>query len=110
MSKLSYFLAATLCSLGAVAASAAVVTNIPVTIERKLFGSGEPGQQGLEQAQAVGDFGVWHVPQYLPGYPSAATIWPRVISVRCKNGKCEGYVITPGTGPGEYLFFMPASD
>ena len=84
-----------------VAGAAPVVTNAPMSIERKLLGSGEQGQTGQELAQTVGDFGVWHVPQYLPGYPSAATIWPRVITVKCKNRQCEGYLITPEMGPGE---------
>ncbi|RDI04682.1 hypothetical protein DFO48_11632, partial [Comamonas sp. AG1104] len=39
-----------------------------------------------------------------------ATIWPRAIPVKCKGGQCEGYVITPQMGPGEYLFFVPTSE
>lgn len=96
--------------LSASAATPAVIKNAPLSIERRLLGSGEQGLQGLEQAQPVGDFGVWHVPQYLPGYPTSATIWPRVITVKCKNLQCEGYSITPEMGPGEYLFFMPSQD
>ncbi len=96
--------------LSALAAAPPVVKNAPLSIERKLLGSGEQGQQGVEQAQPVGDFGVWHVPQYMPGYPTSATIWPRVITVRCRNQQCEGDSITPDMGPGEYLFFVPSED
>jgi hypothetical protein len=50
---------------------------------------------------------VWHVPQYLPGFPTAATIWPRVIILQCASDLCSGYEITPEMGRGEYLFFVP---
>lgn len=91
-------------------ATAPVVTNTPLSIQRQTFGSGEQGAGGEEQAQPVGDYGVWHVPQYLPGYPTAATIWPRAVTVKCKSGHCEGYLITPQMGPGEYLFFIPSEE
>ena len=115
MDKRLFFLVAAIAAMAVsgastVAGAAPVVTNAPLSIERKLLGSGEQSQAGQELAQMVGDFGVWHVPQYLPGYPSAATIWPRVITVKCKNRQCEGYFITPEMGPGEYLFFVPAQD
>lgn len=87
-----------------------VAINTPLSIQRQIFGSGEQGAVGEEQAQPVGDYGVWHVPQYLPGYPTSATIWPRAITVKCKSGRCEGYVITPQMGPGEYLFFVPTEE
>ncbi|MEX8195198.1 hypothetical protein [Comamonas guangdongensis] len=90
--------------------AASAVTNTPLSIQRQLLGSGQQGAQGEEQAQPVGDYGVWHVPQYLPGYPTAATIWPRAVVVKCKDQHCEGYVITPQMGPGEYLFFIPSEE
>lgn len=54
----------------------------------------------------------YYVPQYLPYYPTAATIWARVIEVPCEkaaDGKvtCEGYNWTPNMGRAEYLFIMP---
>lgn len=81
--------------------------NADLMIERMPFGSGLQNTSGMENAQPVADFGVWHAPQYMPGYPTAATIWPRVVLVRCKDGMCDGYSITPNMGPGEYLFFKP---
>ena len=110
MYKLAILMAIAVIYQSIFAAPLPVLANEPLQIERKLFGSGEQGQQGAEQAQPVGDFGVWHVPQYLPGYPSSVTIWPRVISVKCRSSQCEGYAITPEMGPGEYLFFVPSSD
>ncbi|MEG0053562.1 MAG: hypothetical protein RR283_09095 [Comamonas sp.] len=86
------------------------LANAPVTIERQVFGSGTPGASGQEEAAQVGDTGAYHVPQYLPGYPTAATIWPRAVYVRCKSQRCDGYLITPEMGPGEYLFFIPTED
>lgn len=110
MYKLAILISIAVICQSTLAAPAPIQANEPLQIKRKLLGSGEPGRPGIEQAQPVGDFGVWHVPQYLPGYPSAATIWPRVISVKCRSGQCEGYAITPEMGPGEYLFFAPSSD
>lgn len=53
-----------------------------------------------------------HVPQYMPYYPTAAVIWPRVVEVPCEKTeagelRCEGYNWTPAMGRGEYLFFVP---
>ena len=70
--------------------------------------SGLQNARGTENALPVGSLGVWHVPQYLPGYPTAATIWPRVIFLQCTADLCAGYTITPEVGRGEYLFFVPA--
>ncbi len=81
-----------------------------VSVNREVLGSGTPGAKGPETATIVND-GVFHAPQYLPGYPTAATIWPRVIEVPCtsKDGKitCQGYEWTPKYGRGEYLFIKP---
>lgn len=85
----------------------------PVTVEiqRLYLGSGEPGQGGFENATLVVN-DVYHVPQYLPGRPTAAPIWPRVIEVPCtrlaSGGlRCQGYAWRPGVGRGEYLYFRP---
>lgn len=88
----------------------AAMSNAAISIERRVFGSGTPGASGEEVAMPVGDTGSWHAPQYLPGYPRAGTIWPRAVFVRCKNQHCEGYLLTPEMGPGEYLFFVPIED
>ena len=81
--------------------------NSEMMIARIPFGSGLQNSGGAENAKPVADFGVWHAPQYMPGYPTAATIWPRVVFVHCKGGLCDGYPITPNMGFGEYLFFKP---
>lgn len=86
------------------------ISNAPLSINRMPLGSGQQGIPGEETAQPVGDYGVWHVPQYLPGYPTSATIWPRAVVVKCKNKHCEGYTIKPEMGPGEYLFFIPIDE
>lgn len=76
-------------------------------VERMNMGSGLQNARGTESAEPVGSLGVWHVPQYLPGFPTAATIWPRVIIIQCTSDLCAGYEITPEIGRGEYLFFVP---
>lgn len=89
---------------------APLMSNAQLSIQRVPLGSGEQGLQGEEVAQPVGDLGVWHVPQYMPGFPSAATIWPRSVMVHCKNKRCDGFVITPEMGRGEYLYFVPTGE
>lgn len=87
-----------------------MVANMHVDIERSPLGSGVPMQTGFEEATLVYD-DLFHAPQYLPGFPTAASIWPRVIDVRCVNEdgriRCEGYNWLPMMGRGEYLFFRP---
>ena len=81
-----------------------------VKIQRNLLGSGiQNAEMTADVATQVGDYGVYHVPQYMPGYPTAATIWPRVVEVKCQNNVCEGYENTPALGRGEYLFFKPVN-
>jgi hypothetical protein len=94
------------CCAATSAAPAAVQSTLRV--ERMNMGSGLQNARGTENALPVGALGVWHVPQYLPGYPTAATIWPRVIVIQCTEDLCAGYTITPELGRGEYLFFVPA--
>lgn len=85
--------------------------SMTVEIERQHLGSGEPGQAGFENATPVSD-DVYHAPQYMPGYPTARSVWARVIEVPCDRGadgrlQCKGYQWSPALGRGEYLFFKP---
>jgi hypothetical protein len=96
------------CCMAAVA-SAAPPTPNTLRIERMAMGSGLQNARGTDTAQPVGDLGVWHVPQYMPGFPTAATIWPRVVIVPCSTELCAGYEVTPELGRGEYLFFVPSN-
>ena len=97
-------------------AQAAMTNTAPVgnvQIQRNILGSGSPGEEpgGYENAERViGD--VYHVPQFLPGYPTSATLWPRVIDVPCTRAasgeiQCQGYHWLPKYGRAEYLFFRP---
>ena len=90
------------------AGAASTVQNDPVyMVQRVPFGSGMQNGPGVDAAEQVPGLNVLHVPQYMPGYPTAATIWPRVVTVKCRATKCEGYTITPDMGRGEYLFILP---
>lgn len=81
-----------------------------IKIQRNILGSGiQNASVTADVATPVGDYGVYHVPQYMPGFPTAATIWPRVVEVKCQNDRCEGYENTPALGRGEYLFFKPVN-
>lgn len=83
-----------------------------VGVVRNEYGSGTPGTGGFERAVPVERNGeILHAPQYMPMYPTAGMIWPRVVEVPCtKTGdvlKCQGYTWTPKLGRGEYLFIKP---
>lgn len=110
MCKTLVLLVVATCCASAWAVNESKAINERLSIQRQVLGSGVQGSTGEEQAQPVGDYGVWHAPQYLPGFPTAATIWPRAVTVKCKNSRCEGYTITPQMGPGEYLFFVPSNE
>jgi len=107
MTRTVFLLGLAACCAATTAAAAAV--QQPLRVERMNMGSGLQNARGTENALPVGALGVWHVPQYLPGYPTAATIWPRVIVIQCTEDLCAGYTITPELGRGEYLFFVPAN-
>lgn len=102
------FLWTAACCLATAAAAAAPPPAPTLRIERMNMGSGLQNAPGIDKAEPVGDLGVWHVPQYMPGYPTAATIWPRVVIIQCATDVCSGYEVTPELGRGEYLFFVPA--
>jgi hypothetical protein len=80
---------------------------------RQLGNAGDPAQTvtvGTEKAVPVGD-GMYFLPQYLPAYPTAAPIWPRVVRLKCKQMPtgivCDGFHWTPDLGRGEYLYVIP---
>ncbi|SEJ77024.1 hypothetical protein SAMN05216567_101244 [Variovorax sp. OK605] len=105
---LLFWTAACCLATAAVSAAAAPPPNNLLRIERVNMGSGVQNASGTDVAEPVGDLGVWHVPQYMPGFPTAATIWPRVVIVPCSTDLCSGYELTPELGRGEYLYFAPA--
>ena len=81
-----------------------------VGIHRVENGSGQPNATGIENADQW-EQDIYHAPQYMPGYPTAATLWPHIIDVPCANtaGKiiCNGYNWTPDMGRTEYLLIRP---
>ena len=100
--------------VAALVASSAFAADVEVS--RKDLGLGTPGTKlqnvGVENAKPVNTSpDVLHTPQYLAGFPTAATIWPRIVEVPCKESKgilaCEGFHWTPNMGRGEYLFVTP---
>jgi len=83
-----------------------------VTVKNETLGSGRPGEIIGEAALPVDvRSGTHHAPQYMPGHPTAATIWPRAVEVPCVRAgdalKCEGYKYSPSMGRAEYLFVVP---
>ena len=82
-----------------------------VNIARDVQGSGTPGAVGYESASPVLSNDIYFAPQFMPAYPTAATIWPRVVEVPCTETpaglQCDGYQWTPKMGRAEYLFFTP---
>jgi hypothetical protein len=87
-----------------------------VSVGRRILGSGTPGLVGDEVAKkwdGAGADQIYQIQQYMPGYPTSATIWPRVVEVPCTivAGKsvCGGYDWQPRYGRGEYLFVRPVA-
>ena len=103
-----------LLTLALLTVSVTVYAENSIIIERRQLGSGTPAPAvttGTQWANSVND-GMYHVPQYLPGFPTAATIWPRTITtpcVRTPTGQltCNGYNWSPSYGRAEYLFVTP---
>lgn len=85
-------------------------TLAQVAIERVPLGSGTPGDQGVENATQW-DLDLYHAPQYMPGYPTASTIFPRAVAVFCvakESGiQCKGYNWVSDMGRAEYLMIRP---
>ncbi len=81
-----------------------------VNVSREASGSGQPGTTGYENAKKW-DNDIFHAPQYMPGYPTAAVLYPRIVEVQCKRSGsllvCKGYNWTPDMGRGEYLMVRP---
>jgi len=82
-----------------------------VNVTREDLGSGQPGvAKGFENATQWSN-DIFHAPQYMPGYPTAATIYPRVVDVECDKYDtmlaCKGYHWLPEYGRGEYLMIHP---
>jgi len=79
-----------------------------ITVERRELGSGTPGQVGQESASIWGN-DIYHAPQYMPGNPTAATLYPRVLEVPCTQVgevlECKGY--SWDVGRSEYLLIRP---
>lgn len=108
-------LAVLLVVLGGILANNATAQD--VAIYNTPLGSGTPGSTSkLEDAKPVMD-GMYHAPQYMPGYPTAATLFPRVVDVECTEtddlstnsmkSVCNSYNWSPAMGRGEYLFIRP---
>jgi len=79
-----------------------------VTVSREAYGSGQPNATGVENATKW-ENDIYHAPQYMPGYPTAAIIYPRIVDVQCTKSvtygtlQCKGYNWSPEMGRGEYL-------
>lgn len=93
-----------------VVASCSAMADVSVTND--FLGSGTPGVDGTTRAYALPD-GVYFAPQYMPGYPTAAVIWPRYVEVQCDtkgaDRVCDGYRWSPKMGRGEYLMIVPVA-
>lgn len=89
-------------------AVACTLSSADSAINQRVLGSGSPSNTGgVENAFQVLP-GVYHSPQYLPHWPTAATLWPRVIDIECEDLKnCPAYNYAVAHGRAEYLFYRP---
>lgn len=93
--------------------SGLVFAEASVDVEKRALGAGKPAAfltLGSDRAVYIDD-GYYFAPQYMPMYPTAGVIWPRIVAVDCDvvgNGlACDGYEWLPKLGRGEYLFVIP---
>ena len=112
-------LALSLASASAFAQEIATNGGMPVDdpqtilVARVPLGSGVPSPGatiGYSEALPVSD-GLYHVPGYLPYQSTAATLWPRVVDVKCRdNGGtwyCSGYHVDGVLERGEDIYVRP---
>jgi hypothetical protein len=84
-----------------------------ITIRNMVYGSGTQ-EAKVESTQAQETYpgsGLYHSSDYMPGYPTASPIFPRVVDVPCTKGDkgitCDGFNWSPSMGRGEYLLLRP---
>jgi hypothetical protein len=82
-------------------------------VARIPLGSGAPSPgetTGYSEALPVSD-GLYHVPGYLPYESTAASLWPRVVDVNCRDTSgtwyCSGYRVDGILGRGEDIYVRP---
>ena len=68
------------------------------------IGNANPKNEVVSNAYEVFP-GLYHTPGYMPGYPTAATLWDRVVEVKCTKAdgvmKCDLPEYSPSMGRGE---------
>lgn len=97
----------------ALSATAMAQSSIELKNDHPEFGANGPARLVNESVQN----NIYHAPQYMPNYPTAATIWPRVVTVdNCtkflnepNSVRCDGYNWNPSMGRAEYLFVTTKS-
>jgi len=113
MGRMSRKTAAAALGLWSLAACAQDASFDVVRVASVPLGSGVPVAGGIAEpsiADRVAE-GEYHVPGYMPGHPTAAMLWPRVVYVPCKRTEargalsCAGYEISPLRG--EYVYLRP---
>ena len=110
MKKFLFSLMAVAC-IGAATAQPVVNVVTAPNVGNRVLGSGDPtaNDQGSTASYPVGN-DMFHAPQYMPGYPTAATIFPRVVDLKCQSAaSCDGYNWSPALGRGEYLYVRAAT-
>jgi hypothetical protein len=98
-------------SLGLLLCSFNVLSD-QIVQNNSIYGSGPQDQSKTAQAiETYPGSGLYHIPDYMPGYPTAAVIFPRVVDVNCVKTKdgliCDKFNWQPSIGRGEYIFIRP---
>jgi hypothetical protein len=84
-----------------------------IMVTRVSMGSGipSPGATGGYSAALPVSDGLYHVPGYLPYESTAASLWPRVVTVQCRQTAdtwyCSGYHVDGVLGRGEDVYVRP---
>ena len=91
---------------------AATAVAKEITVHGMAYGSNSQDLTITSAEETYPGSGLYSVPSYMPGYPTAGVIYPRVIDIKCieaASGKvdCDGYNWSPSMGRGEYLLVHP---
>ena len=94
-----------LVSLALVAVS--TVASAQHNVQNALLGTGNDDALTTKSFEVYND--IYHVPQYMPGFPTAATIWPRVVKTKCtwtgRSMYCDAIRHADYGYRTEYLYF-----
>lgn len=88
-----------------------LMASAQLNVQNALLGSGNDEVLTTKSFEVYND--IFHVPQYMPGFPTAATIWPRIVKTKCNwtgnSMYCDAIRHSEYGYRTEYLYFTEAA-